>query len=334
MAVTRQVKMNLNTPDDSWNTYAIVVYDRANTTIGKKNIHLTVAPSPHDALRFSVGAGFITDEWLHTILGSVEERKRKPCFSYASSIQVPKHPLQVREEARREAERRFSKASDEWSDEDGKSTATSFNSETAEPPEEIAWKDWRDMYDLMMETDPGLHDTIVRIVRVSRRYSVSSSDPPYVLAYLDYKREPIIRLCNACNLPSAIITFYRISSYANILEPPVWKYHRPIRSTQSPSIPAWVPNIPDDKLPAIRIPGSAIVSPPKQPSYPLQERARYLFEIMMGCGSVSPPLPMKGIASVQSISNSVCKSPSFRRSVPRLSQVEVVVHSTGSEESV
>jgi hypothetical protein len=342
--------------DSLGNTYAVIVYDRLNVTIGKKNIHLTVAPTPHDALRFSVVAGHLTEDWLYEIIDSVDERQRRDSarqhFSYASSISVPKHPLQILEESRRQKE---SKRTSSRDDDDTSSTKT-YDSETAEPPSEIAWQDWKEMYETVIQTDPIVDDIIVRVVRVSRRHSVSSSDPPYVLSYLDYKKEPIIRLCNACNLPSAIITFYRISTYVNILEPPVWKYHRPLVSTQSPSIPAWAPKISIESLPMIRIPGgsysksyapsstiTASTSLSKSMSNPkpvstatatatsvFEGTTRYLFERMMGYPT--SPSPRKGIAIHQP---PIVFSEPRRRSVPRLSHpVEVVVHSSGSEDNV
>lgn len=335
--------------DLSGNTYAVVVYDRLNVTIGNKNIHLTVAPTPHDALRFSVVAGHLTEDWLYEIIDSVDERQRRDSarqhFSYASSISVPKHPLQILEESRRQREPKCTSSRDN----DTSSTKT-YDSETADPPSEIAWQDWKELYETVIQTDPTMDDIIVRVVRVSRRHSVSSSDPPYVLSYLDYKKEPIIRLCNACNLPSAIITFYRISTYVNILEPPVWKYHRPLVSTQSPSIPAWAPKISIESLPMIRIPGgsysktssSITMSNTKSMPVPVSKATatsltsvfegttRYLFERMMGYPT--SPSPRKGIAIHQP---PIVFSEPRRRSVPRLSHpVEVVVHSSGSEDNV
>ena len=216
-------------------TYAVVVYHCENTTIGERNIHFTVAPTPFDALRFAVASGFLLEEYLQEAIYKVQSRLVRPIFSYGGS-------------KAQEAIDYFNQVHDKPLRKGNTSTPTPPRSpidddEDSYPPlKEIPWENWKTMFQTVSLTHPATDDVIIRVIRISRRYSVSGEHCPFVLAYLDYDKEPVVRICNAFNESSATAILTRGMYPGEIARlPAVWKYHRPLRSTQSPAIPMWIP---------------------------------------------------------------------------------------------
>lgn len=200
-----------NTDRSRWGTFAVVWYDRLSTEISHENVHLTIAPNHHDALRFAICCNWYDDEEFHTLI--------------------------------------FNKLNPSSNDSD---------EENRSPERSVPWGNWRELYRLSTLTNSVEDDHIIRVIRLHRRDRLIRTDndkiereSPYILSYFDNYGEPIIRICHAETKTMASHAFLTTSSpqindivsltYA-MINGAVWKYNRPIISTQTPSFPLMSPS--------------------------------------------------------------------------------------------